>query len=117
MNSKMLEEFEDLKNHPDYQAMQKRIEDLEVMYQEMKEQNENALKRIEEQERELQELRNRKKAGRPALDPGVVERIAELRERGLSIRRIAAVLQSEKHWVHPATVGKYVEKINRQKNL
>ena len=68
-------------------------------------------------QQEIDELRSMKKAGRPALDPMVVDRITELREQGLSIRKIAAALQTEGHWVHPTTVGKYVDKIKRQSDL
>ena len=101
----------DVKNHSDYQAMQKRLNDLEVLYSESERQRKAA-----QQERDnlRKELRSMKKAGRPALDPMIVDRIEELRKQGLSIRKIAAALQTEGHEVHPATVGKYVTKINRQ---
>ena len=98
----------DVRNHPDYQAMQKRVNELELMYREARDQKERAQRRIEEQDGELRELRNRKKAGRPALASEIVDRIAELRGQGLSIRKIAEVLQAEGYQVKPATVGKYV---------
>lgn len=103
---------DDIKNHPDYQAMERRLNELEVLYKGFERQE----KKLKDQEQELKVLRNQK-AGRPALEPWIIDRIKELRGKGLSVRKIKQALEAEGISVSVAVVGKYVSVYNKNRQV
>lgn len=107
----------DIKEHPDYQVMEKRLNELELRYRESERQREAVLKKLKDQEQEIRILRNQKKAGRPALEPWIIDRIEELRGQGLSVRKIKQTLEAEGISVCVAVVGKYVSVYNKNRQV
>lgn len=105
----------DIKEHPDYQVMEKRLNALEMLYKESERQKEAALKKLKEQEQEIRILRNQKKAGRPSVEQWIIDRIEELRDQGLSVRKIQKALEAEGISVSVAVVGKYISVYNKNR--
>lgn len=102
----------DVRNHSDYQAMKKRVEDLEMLYAESERQRKAAQ---QERDKLRKELSSMKKAGRPAVEQWIIDRIEELRGQGLSVRKIQKALEAEGISVSVAVVGKYISVYNKNR--
>ena len=98
---------EDIFKNPEYVALQKKFDGIQIKYQEADRQRKDLADKLEVARSELRELRSRKPAGRPGLPTETVDRIVLLRSSGLSIRKIAAELNISK-----SVVAKYIDVLN-----
>ena len=107
----------DIKEHPDYRVMEKRLNLMKSKYEKSEELRKKGIEKQKELEEELIKLRSQKKAGRPAVEQWIIDRIEELRGQGLSVRKIQQALEGEGISVSVAVVGKYVSVYNKNRQI